>query len=141
MHASKVSVDSTKLGSPLLKGKRKTALRRKIILEYIAERPAGSIVRSHEFQTIGRFTGRSNAMGFVKNMIRDGLIARTPGSVPMTYSYAVLTGVRTRRPAASRGGASSGTRLPADVERAAKEWSWDTGSDSLREFVKYMKEA
>jgi hypothetical protein len=105
MEASKISVSGKTYDLNFLTKKRKTNLRRKLIIEYIQDQPSGTIIRVSKFQELGQFTTQANAYAFVKRMLRDGVIMRYEGDRPKSYFYSVTGAVRSTggKPAKSGG--------------------------------------
>lgn len=99
MEASKITIGEKTYDLNYLTRRRKSDLRRKLIIEYIQNKPAGTIIRVSEFEKEGRFATRQNAEAFVKRMVRDGVIMRYDGDRPRTYYYAVTGSIRQRKPA------------------------------------------
>lgn len=98
MDASKVTIGAKTYDLNYVNKTKKTALRRKLVVEYIQSKPAGEYIKMSEFQTVGRFKGTGNTHMFIKRMIRDGIIAQYDGNRPKTHYYAVLGAVRTIKP-------------------------------------------
>lgn len=94
LEASKVTVDGKTYDMNYLGKKRKTGLRRKLIIEYIESKPSGTVIRMHEFQKIAHFSTSANAYAFVKRMLRDGVIMQYAGDRPKSYYYATTGSVR-----------------------------------------------
>lgn len=99
MEASKVTIEGKTYDWNYLGKKKKTNLRRKVIIEYIQSKPAGEIIKMGEFQQVAHFALPANADAFVKRMIRDGVICRYNGDKPRSYYYSVTGAVRVRKPA------------------------------------------
>lgn len=101
LEASKVTVGQKTFDMNYLGKKRKTSLRRKLIIEYIQSKPAGEIVKMTEFQEVGRFSTQANTSSFVKRMLRDGVIMRYEGDKPRSSYYGVTGAIRVSKPAAA----------------------------------------
>lgn len=97
--ASKVEIDPRMFENGHLKGKRKTNLRRRIIIEYIQSKPAGEVIKTTDFMRIGRFTTYANTHTFVNRMVRDGVISRFESEKKNNYYYAVVGAMRLKKPA------------------------------------------
>jgi len=98
LEASRVTINNKTFDLNHLKGKKKTNLRRKVIIEYIESKPAGEIIRMHQFQKAGHFATPANATEFVNRMIRDGVINKYEGERPKSHYYAVTGAVRVKQP-------------------------------------------
>lgn len=98
MEASKVTIGAKTYDMNYLKGKKKTALRRKLIVEYIQSVPAGELLSIPQLQKIGHFSTNANTHTFIQRMIRDGVISRYDGDRPRTYYYAVVGAARIVKP-------------------------------------------
>lgn len=98
MEASKVTVGAKTYDLNYLGKKKKTSLRRKLIVEYIQSKPAGEIIRTGEFREVCQFSTDANTHSFIKRMLRDGVIAQYDGDKPREHYYAVLGAVRVRTP-------------------------------------------
>lgn len=78
MEVSKVKLrpETFQLAQRPMSRKRKTKLRRELILEYLNDRPYGKRVKMAELQRVGQFTTPQAADVFIKKMVRDGVIVR-----------------------------------------------------------------
>lgn len=100
MEASKITVTGKTYDMNFLGKTKKTNLRRKLIIELIQSKVAGTLIPGREFQEAGRFSTYQNAAAFVNRMIRDGIIAKYPGDKPKSYYYTVIGTVRVTKPKA-----------------------------------------
>lgn len=139
MEVSKVHLSTTTLSLNRLNKVKKTALRRKLVVEHIQSKPAGEIIRTGEFREVCQFSTDANTHSFIKRMLRDGVIARYKGDKPKTYYYTVLGSVRVRKPEEKQPETDNApvTKNHSLIEYA-KQFAWEHNSDSLREFVAYM---
>ena len=94
MEASKVTIGDKTYDMNFIHGRKKTNLRRKLIIEYIQSKPSGEIIRIPELQKVGRFSTNANTHTFVRAMIRDGVLQRYNGDRPQSYYYGVTGAVR-----------------------------------------------
>lgn len=94
LEASKVTVGQKTYDLNYLSKTKKTNLRRKLIIELIQSKPAGEIIRVHEFQKLCHFGTQANTYSFIKRMLRDGVITRYEGDRPKSYYYAVTGATR-----------------------------------------------
>lgn len=101
MEASKLIIGGKTYDLNYLGKKKKTNLRRRLIVEYIQSKPAGEYITMRDFQKVAQMSTTPNTDAFVKRMIRDGVIQRFKGERPKTYYYAVLGAARVRTPATS----------------------------------------
>lgn len=98
MHASKVTVNAKTYDLNYVGKKKKTALRRKLIVEYIHGKPSGELIKMGEFAKVAQLSSEANTYTFISRMIRDGVIARYDGEKPKTHYYSVLGTVRVKKP-------------------------------------------
>lgn len=98
MEASKVTIGDKTYDLNHLGKKKKTNLRRKLIIEYIQSKPAGEYIKMEEFQRICCFSTYANAWAFVQRMIRDGVIKQYEGEKKKAFYYAVIGAVRVSSP-------------------------------------------
>lgn len=99
MEATKVQVSQHTLDLNKLTFAKKQALRKKLIVEYINSKPAGTVIRGPEFQEVGQFSTSANCFAFINRMIRDGLIQKHSDGRPRSFYYSSLGGVRVSKPA------------------------------------------
>lgn len=98
MEASKITIGAKTYDMNYLSKTKKTALRRKLVVEYIQSKPAGTIIKLPEFAEICHVKQTNNIDVFIKRMIRDGVIMRYEGDRVRTYYYAVLGAARQIKP-------------------------------------------
>ncbi len=141
MIASKVTISPNLLDRPTLRGRRKSNLRRKVIIEYIQSKPAGTVIRLTDFQVVGRFNNAGSTLSCIKAMIREGVINRYEADKPRQYYYSVTGAVRTHKLIETDGVVQP--RPPMRLHEAllplAKDFVWERTSDSLREFIAYVE--
>lgn len=94
MEASKVTIGDKTFDLNYLGKKKKTNLRRKLIIEYIQSKPAGEYIKMTEFQEICRFSSYANTWTFVQRMMRDGVIQQHEGEKKKAFFYSVTGAVR-----------------------------------------------
>lgn len=99
MEASKVTIGDKTYDMNFIHGRKKTNLRRKLIIEYIQSKPSGEIIAIPELQKVGRFSTNANTHTFIANMIRDGVLQRYKGDRPQSYYYGVTGATRVTKPA------------------------------------------
>lgn len=144
MEASKVTISPTTVEWNRLGKKKKTNLRRKLIIEYIQSKPAGTLIKMGEFREVCHFTTDPNTNAFVQRMLRDGVISQYAGEKPRTHYYAVTGAVRLVKPKATppppedEPTTEEPVRSNHNLTEYAKQFAWERNSDSLREFVAYM---
>ena len=163
MEASRVTVSDKTYDLGVMSGKKKTDIRRRLVVDYINSQMSGSIIKMDTFMSVIRGSTTANTHSFIKNMIRDRIITRTPAEgYKSKFSYTVtdfpLAKAKTKtaaQPSAaekvrsdSHGGARPGSGRPKGstaipvfykLEKLAKDYAWETSSDSLREFIAYAK--
>jgi len=97
MDASKITVSDKTYDLNHLGKKKKTNLRRKVIVEYIQSKPSGELISFGELQEVAQFNSYPTAYSFIGRMVRDGIISKYPGEKPKTYYYGVLGAVRVHK--------------------------------------------
>lgn len=127
MNASKLTIDPSLLDKKMTRAKKKL-LREKLIKEYIRSRPYGVAIGYAEFSKIGRWASDPESQPFIKQMVREGQIIQEPIPGKRAFSYTV-TGITT----------VTKTSFKDNLEELAKEFAWKEDSDSLREFIIYLK--
>lgn len=123
MEASKVTVGDKTYDMNFLGKKKRTNLRRKLIVEYIQSKPSGEIISISDFQEVGKFNNYPTTWSFVQSMIKQGVIAQYKGEKPRSYYYGVIGAVRVSKPKTAEGGvqpSESTTRLP-DINSFIKD--------------------
>lgn len=98
MEASRVTIGEKTYDMNHLGQKKKTNIRRKLIIEYIQSKPAGEYIKMQEFQRICHFGTYANTWSFIKRMIRDGVITQNEGEKKKCYYYSVIGAVRVVKP-------------------------------------------
>ncbi len=139
VQATNVKISEQTLFKNKMTGKRKTALRRKLVLELIESKPAGTPITMREFKAVGYFSTEANTHSFVQRMIRDGIVARYDTEKPRKHTYASLGKIKTIKPTPE---GDVVTQQPKDkvlsLTAYAKQFSWENNTDSLRGFVQWM---
>lgn len=118
MEAARVTIDPQTIDWNKLGKKKKTNLRRKLIIELIQSKPAGELIKMKEFQNVGKFSLPGASDAFIKRMIRDGVISRYEGEKPHSYYYAVTGAVRVRKSEPEPGLPQGGSRYPRKTHTA-----------------------
>lgn len=98
MEASKVTIGDKTYDINFLGKKKRTNLRRKLIVEHIQSKPAGEIISMSEFQSVGRFNNYATTWSFVQSMIKQGVIGQYAGDKPRSYYYSVIGATRVVTP-------------------------------------------
>jgi hypothetical protein len=98
MDASKVTIGEKTYDLQFLDKKKKTNLRRRLVIEYIQSKPAGEYIKMRELQEAAKLSTTPNANAFIKRMIRDGVIMRHNGEKPKSFYYSVIGTVRVKTP-------------------------------------------
>jgi hypothetical protein len=110
-----ISGETLRAHSATLTKKRKTELRKEAIKAYINSKPAGAVIKSSAFMSVGAFNSEANAHAHILRMIRDGEIGRQhPEGHKRYYSYWVNDS-----PASSDN--SEDTQMPIEEEVHAEE--------------------
>lgn len=130
MEASKVSFSKETLRFTKMTRGKKANLRRQNIIDLINSRSYGSPISLTEFAVVTA-SSQSSAYALIKSMVKKGIITKQVIS-PRRTSYSVNGEVKVVKPVAS---IKPTNKVLGDY---AKEFAWDTNSDSLREFVKFM---
>lgn len=145
MQASRVTIDEKTYDLNVMTRKKKTALRRRLIVEYIESKPAGAIIKMQEFQKLCHFSTYANTHTFIKRMIRDDVIRQVPAEgYKSRFTYVIVDRPEPKpqpKPAVHVAPSApiADINLYANIERLAKEFAWEQNSDSVREFVPYLK--
>lgn len=98
LQASKVTIGEKTYDLNYVGKKKKTNLRRKLIVEYIQSKMAGELITIRDFMEVGQFTTVANTHSFIKRMVRDGVISSYNGEKPRTHYYGVTGAVRVSKP-------------------------------------------
>lgn len=98
MEAGKVTVGDKTYDMNFLGKKKRTNLRRKLIVEYIQSKPSGEIISISDFQEVGKFNNYPSTWSFVQSMIKQGVIGQYKGEKPCSYYYGVIGAVRVHKP-------------------------------------------
>lgn len=98
MEASRVTIGEKTYDMNHLGKKKKTNIRRKLIIEYIQSKPAGEYIKMQEFQRVCHFSTYANTWAFVQRMIRDGVIQQHEGEKKKAYYYSVTGAMRVTTP-------------------------------------------
>jgi hypothetical protein len=168
MEASKVTISGETLKAHVatLDKKRKTELRREAIKAYINGKPAGTVIKTANFQAIGGFNSEANAAAFINRMVRDKVIGKqlAEGS-KRSFNFWVIEpdytpkdeAVNTEAMPNQVGLEPDFNQAVAEAERArvenkindhfapskfglieaAREYAWRNNSDSLRDFINW----
>lgn len=154
MEASKLVISAENLRfKPMSRGKR-SQLRKENIKALIRSRPAGSKITSADFQAV---TGAKyqTIWSMLNSMIRKGEITRTPmpGKTKL-YSWVVNEDVKVTKPSVDEAPSAdkqdtpersqpdehtATDKTPSSLLVSAKDFAWETNSDSLREFVQWYE--
>jgi hypothetical protein len=138
MDASKLSVSPDHIRFTPMGRNKKAQLRRKNVITLIRSKPAGTPITLSEFQVACAYTSTTAAYELVKDMIKRGTIVRTVEGFNR-HSYTVAADAATsQRAEAKARAAASPELLRKTLGDFAKEFAWESDSDSLREFVKWM---
>jgi hypothetical protein len=124
-----------KLDNPVLDEAAKRKLRMQRVIEFIDKTPPGKPIKNTDVILSAGYDVSDNndyANGYylIKQMIEQGMIARQSEPRKQTAYYKVI---KSTLEATSR----IRTYSLSNLEKEAKEFLWNTGSDSLREFVNY----
>ncbi len=148
MQASNVKIDPRLPNSRPISQRKKTELRRKAVLEFIKNQPAGTPISQAAITKLCNFNSSGSASMFMKRLAKDGYVAVDKSG--QTYSYTVLN-ARTKKTPASvelpkaepelvTSVSSSPTSPEARAIRAVVlEYFWHEQSDSLRKFVGWLE--
>lgn len=152
MEVSKLVISPENLRfKPMSTGKR-AQLRKENIKALIRSRPAGSKITSAEFQAV---TGAKyqTVWAIINRMVKRGEISRTPilGKTKV-FCWTVNEDVKVTKPSADEAVSADKQDTPERSQSdeytsigrtsssllvAAKDFAWETNSDSLREFVQW----
>jgi DNA-binding MarR family transcriptional regulator len=130
-------------------------------MEYIEEQPSGTPLRLKSLTRAARYNSDSETSTLIKGMLKDGLIQRYRSlNAPRKYTYttqrqekvtqeASIIKVSELAPAPDKLAASvvsaieTADKSPSSmfytIEKRAKEFVWENNSDSVREFMVYLK--
>jgi hypothetical protein len=161
MEASKVTISGETLKAHVatLDKKRKTELRREAVKAYINSKPAGTVIKTANFQAIGGFNSEANAAAFINRMVRDKIIGKqlAEGSKRsfnfwVIDEYAPQPAIEAETPTEPDFNQAVAEAERARVEtkindhfapskfgliEAAREFAWRNNSDSLRDFINW----
>lgn len=136
MNASEVRISQETWDKNNLTRSQKRKLRKNAIKDYIKSKPYMKPITSDEFRRVGRFKTASEAWGFINGMVKRGEIQKEEVG-KKRYGYIVNGGVNVVTPARRHG--QAGEVKTSELEKTAKEFAWSRNSDSLRDFIKYLK--
>lgn len=159
MEASKVTLNQdmrNALNNPILDKKKKRELKIKRIKEYIMSKPNGTKMSMKDLMyEAGYDVDRQYAVGwvFVNNLIKKRIIIATdiPKSMKKTFVVPGTTIKEPDNPVESSNTPEDDAMVVSDVsekknyklievvEAKAKQFAWENNSDSLREFIKFLK--
>lgn len=156
------------LNSPALDDNKRRGLRKNRIKEYIRSHPVGHLFRQYMIieaagYDIKKKNEFQNGYNLIRRMITDGELTeeKQPGTIRRIYTIpedaklvklALEDKPALQTPAPPPISFKTDTPEPTDdqstanravfalsVERKAKEFAWAKASDSLREFIEYLK--
>ena len=137
MEASKLTISPEHIRFKTLTPAKRAELRRENIKALVRSKPAGTIIMLPEFAmvTAGK-PGTVHAM--LKTMLKKGVITRqTDDNFKARFSYTVNEDVKVKKPRAEPVAKKQDT---SEIVEKAKEFVWEQNSDSLRDFIKWLKE-
>lgn len=145
MEASKVTLtkETKKSADRELNRTERRDLQRESIMAYIRSRPAGTPINvRHMANHLVLSKSRTTVLPtFLKHMVRDGLITMEGEKGTARRIFSVCADAKTIVPPAEPIPDEPVTPPPATnstLTQYAKQFAWETNSDSLREFVVYM---
>lgn len=127
MEVSKLTIRPELLLTKKLNQKQKKSFRKKLIKEYIQDKPYGTPISINEFSRLCHYTGENAAYKILDEMISCGEISREK-SEGKTFSYTVNGQVHVTKFGLSN----------EEVKNKAMQFAWENDSDSLREFIKWI---
>lgn len=146
MEVSKLNITRNALEKNKLTPKRKLKLRQQAVIQYIESRPYGETISIADFGRIANYPTPENIAPMIKTMLKKGLIRREMNPGTSRYSYEVVKKVTTRKatpastaPPHEHSAPQLSTERLLTIEEMAKEYVWLKHTDSLRDFVAYLK--
>lgn len=141
MEASKLTINPETLRFQKMPRDQKATLRKRNIIDYIQSKPYNTPIAMTELATVASCTV-GNVSLIVRHLEKRGIITRTALGRQQT-AYAVNGEPKTVTPSKPRVVAVP-DHLPqaptfGDVEALARDFAWQTNSDSLREFIAWAK--
>jgi len=163
MYASRVKISQetrSKLNNPVLDSRKKSELRVRLVLDKINNNPGVRFTKQELLATAGYnpSTNTQNyqtGLAFIRNMEKRGLIAHnntrtfrkhwfvlseaTIKTTPKQVAKSILAKSQlAEKPVVEEVDIKKGVQ--EIVTRPAKDFVWETNSDSLHEFVKYLQD-
>jgi hypothetical protein len=154
MQASKVSINPNFIKFENMSPGKRAQLRRQNIIDLIRSKAAGTFIPMSEFQAVTQHKKASGAWSLIQGMIKAKIISRVPiDGTYNKYSYVVNEDVKTIKSAvtsaaptempSSMTASTSRTRTTVETPQKsltsyAREFAWESNSDSLRDFIKWM---
>lgn len=132
MDVSKLSINPDHLRFKKLTPERKSELRRENIKALIRSKPAGTIITAKEFTEVTKVPG-TGIFAILNSLIKKGEITKIPAPGFTKKSSWVVNESREPVPQPANRPATRYTVL--QLTQLAKDFTWDTESDSLREFI------
>lgn len=141
MEASKLKISPENLQFKPMSRKKRLELRRENVKALIRARPAGSEIIMSDFAKVCA-TSEANVYSMVKTMVKRKEIFKIPAEGRgQRYSWAVNEGTTITSPAVKKAIEAAAPKLDtALLIEKAKEFVWEEDSDSLRHFIKWVKE-
>lgn len=153
MEASKVSINPDFIRFEKMPRGKKTALRRQNVIDLIKSKPLGTPIVLSEFQAVTGHTTETSAWALIKTMIKKKKISRVAVEGRVNKFCYVVNDAKTVKPAAiaapphatpekpaeTAAPRARTTEMPAkNLTSYAREFAWESNSDSLRDFIKWM---
>ncbi|MDE2106077.1 MAG: hypothetical protein KGL39_53130 [Patescibacteria group bacterium] len=132
MDASKVTVSADTLRFQKMDKGRKTKLRRQNIIDLIKSKAYGTPITLAEFGTAAQLTA-SSAYSLIETMVKNGVISKDKLE-GQKYAYRVNGAVWvSKKPETAQ------VKPLGNAAELARDFYWQTGSDSLHEFVQWLE--
>ena len=137
MDASKVTVSPDTLRFQKMDKGRKAKLRRQNVIDLIKSKPYGTPITLAEFGAAAQLsTGAAHSL--IGTMVKHGVISQdTLGS--RRYAYRVNGAVWVSKKPLTAQPPQKATGAAIEVAQLAKEFYWETASNDLHEFVRWLE--
>ena len=124
-----------KLDNPVLDDVAKRKLRMQRVIEFIDKQPPGKRIKNSDVVASAGYNPSdkneyANGYYLIKQMLEKGMIDRQTEPHKQTAHYKVIK-------SSLEATARVHSYTLSNLEKEAKEFLWNTGSDSLREFINY----
>lgn len=136
-----VSPETIRRAEIPLTHKQKVQIKQDRVKALIKSKPAGTRIMLEDFLADGIFNNTASAYGFLKTMIKKGIIGKTEIGLKQ-YSYYVPDGTTIVPPSPAAPPKPKAILAVDKVEQKAMQFSWECPEhyNDLHEFVKWLKQ-